>query len=229
METVSQKIIRLERKREVLISFLQIMKVMSVREFELNFNQFGSMFNDRQKWDKCFSEQLDYSIDICISELEVSKNYLKPEHILLSILRKKNTANYILKQLNINVNELIVKLETSILRYDEEKPNYFYPFSKEFIDLFDSASLEAEKLSLKKFNRHSDCITTSDLLLALIKNKNSEAGQFLKKTGLSYVTIRNKIVDNQHPLGLRSFKKSEKSILAKIATIDRKLNIIKRV
>ena len=79
------------------------------------------------------------------------------------------------------------------------------------------------------YNRHSDCITTSDLLLALIKNKNSEAGQFLKKTGLRYVTIKNKIVDNQHPFGLRSFKKFEKSILAKIATIDRQLNKLNRV
>ena len=91
-----------------------------------------------------------------------------------------------------------------------------------FIDLIDLASIESEKLSFKIYSRQSNNITTNDILLAVVKKKNSRTGILLNQVGLSYSIIRNKIIDNQHPFGLRSFKKIEKSIISRINTIDGK-------
>lgn len=229
IENYLEKKILLERKRESMVAFLSLSRSISVKYSEINFSRFGSELYEKPKWDKHFSETLDYIIDTSISELDaLGNNYLKTEHLLLAILKGKNEAKHLLTQLDINLSDLINILETSILDMPncEIRTDDFCPFSKEAIDLIDLALIESEKLSFKIYSRQSNNITTNDILLAVVKKKNSRTGILLNQAGLSYSIIRNKIIDNQHPFGLRSFKKTEKYILAKINAIDKKFNKI---
>ena len=232
METIINKIEKLENRKKFYLTLLEVANLKSITEFEINWTTPTSISYENKKWDKNFSEQLDDSIDICISELDDSgNNYLKPEHLLLAILRKTNLAKYLLTQLNINLNELIDTLETSILSFKNyyDRPDDCYPFSKVVIEIIDSASIESEKLSLKMYDRHSECITTCDILLAIVKNKNCKTGILLKQIGLSYVIIRNKIIDNQHPYGVKKFKKIEKMLLSRVKTIDKKIFLLNNI
>ena len=225
LENIFQKKIMLERKKESLLAFLNLANCISIKYCEINFTQFDLGSYEKPKWDKHFSENLDCIIDTSISELEaLGSSYLKPEHLLLAILKGKNEAKYLLTQLNINLSDLVNILETSILDMPncDIRTDDFCPFSKEVIDLIDLASIESEKLSFKIYSRQSNNITTNDILLAVVKKKNSRTGILLNQVGLSYSIIRNKIIDNQHPFGLRSFKKIEKSIISRINTIDGK-------
>ena len=226
------KIIALQNRKKVLQDFLEIVDCMSFKLVELNITIPDSFFYDKIKWDKNFSEKLDHIIDSGFIALDpLIYDCINVEHLLLEILKDEhNWATTLLAELNIN----LVVLQNAIVdsTKDDKINNWInqntIPFSKDVVKILSYSILISDELN-EKYNIHR-CINTSDLILAILKNKKSRAAQILNRFGLSYRIFKNKIIDSsQHPIGGKNYRKFMKSVLRKKNTIDKRLNNLSKV
>ena len=124
-------------------------------------------------------------------------NYIGTEHILLAILKlKQGIAISVLNQLNIDINNLCVQIETHLQPSSETPTLGTIPYTPRVRKVLAFASKEAKKL-------HHEYVGTEHLLLGIMAEGESFAAQLLKQTEVDIELVRKEILDEIGP-GLSS-------------------------
>jgi len=133
-------------------------------------------------------------IDNALSEASVwNDNFLKPEHILISILVDDNNETVeILKKLKVNTdnlfNDLNEKLSLSRINHPYDKNNNVIPPSQETKKIFILVDEECE-------NMNNTLVNINHLMLAILKTPSS-ASNILVKHKITYKNYKNLIKEN---------------------------------
>ncbi|HTX88299.1 MAG TPA: ATP-dependent Clp protease ATP-binding subunit [Bacteroidales bacterium] len=141
--------------------------------------------------------------------VRLGNNYIGLEHLLLGIIREgEGLAIKILKGLNVDLNDLRRKIESSVASQKEK------PVNPENIPLIKQSerALKITYLEAKWFN--SELIGTEHLLLAILKDENNLVTRTLQGLGVSYELVRDElksILSN----GAEEFPEAPKDILPK--------------
>ncbi|MGE4434058.1 MAG: ATP-dependent Clp protease ATP-binding subunit [Bacteroidales bacterium] len=124
--------------------------------------------------------------------LRLGNTKIAPEHLLLGILREKQSNAYQqLVQLNVNTTRLKQELETRS-KHDEATPGeQDLPLSKSTEKILKIVFLEARSLEKKGFK--SDLIDTEHLLLAILKEDNNIASDILREMNITWSDMQELI------------------------------------
>ncbi len=120
--------------------------------------------------------------------VRLGNDYIGLEHLLLGIIREgEGLAIKILKGLNIDLNDLRRKIESSVASKREKQVN------AENIPLIKQSerALKITYLEAKWFN--SELIGTEHLLLAILKDENNLVTKTLQGLGVSYDLVRDEL------------------------------------
>ena len=123
----------------------------------------------------------------------LGNEYIAPEHFLLGILREKDSKAYLqLSKLQIDVQKLKTKIESSISKSNNEVETPDKPLTKSAERVLKMVFLEARSLESRGFK--SEIIDTEHLLLAILKENNNLASEILNQEGLDWLKLQDSIV-----------------------------------
>ncbi|MCL1864642.1 MAG: ATP-dependent Clp protease ATP-binding subunit [Spirochaetes bacterium] len=129
----------------------------------------------------------------------LNSGILGPEHIMLSLLKDDDSvASRILKNLNINFENLIFLLEKNLTQSANKIQEWKIPVNHGFRNVVEISREEAKILK-------NSYIGTEHILLAVFKDGSCSGLEELKERGITYNVIKEEIV---RVLGLRSTPKS---------------------
>ena len=131
------------------------------------------------KWDK-FTIMSQEALQLAQSRAEeLGHQEVKPEHLLWAFLnQEENIVNSVLVKVGISPSTVLLDLEKILEKYPKvEGPGEVY-LSSTLRHILNSSMKEASKLK-------DEYVSTEHILLALLKEGNSEASQILKKNGVS--------------------------------------------
>ena len=123
---------------------------------------------------------------------ERNQNLLRPEHILLQILYDENEATKVLKDLNVNVEEVITELED----YIDSQYGIYYGFSDQvYVSKELSYILELARKEARLFKQRD--VGPLHFLLGLLRDGSTHAARVLKKYGVDYEKVLQKIREHE--------------------------------
>lgn len=125
--------------------------------------------------------------------IRLGNEQIGPEHIFLGILRDgEGIAIDILTNLGVNLTEIKKAIEDSLRTESEIDP-------QASIQLLKSAekALKLVYLEARAFN--STTINTGHLLLAILKDKNSQITSLLNEFHINYYILKSRLEDYKHP------------------------------
>jgi ATP-dependent Clp protease ATP-binding subunit ClpC len=141
-----------------------------------------------------FSQRVNDVIGFSKEEAERLGNpYISPEHLLLGILREgEGTAVDILEQLNVNLNELKIKIEIKLKSNTPLEQTDHFPFLESSERVLRLIYLEARSVKSKNIN-------TGHLLLALFKDNNGFITELMENERINYEKVKG-LMTNTKPL-----------------------------
>ena len=123
---------------------------------------------------------------------ERNQNLLRPEHILLQILYDENEATKVLKDLNVNVEEVITELED----YIDSQYGIYYGFSDQvYVSKELSYILELARKEARLFKQKD--IGPLHFLLGLLRDGSTHAARVLKKYGVDYEKVLQTVKEHE--------------------------------
>ena len=141
-----------------------------------------------------FSEKVTNIIHFSREEANRLRNhYISPEHLLLGMLREGDgKAIDLMKRQNIDLLELKKKLEDSLRLSSDAKmtPDEEVPFNQDANRILRICILEARLLK-------DELVDTEHLLLAILKDNNTNAASVLRDSELDYRTAYNALTHKQ--------------------------------
>ena len=166
---------------------------------------------------------------LCQNEAEKScSNYVNPEHVLLSLLKKAEGLGYeLLKKLNVNILEFQLALEKSLFEKSEKSENAkncdekaekiehlqesVIPYGRRMKSFLEIAELESRALE-------NSYIGTEHLVLSAIRENDSVSSNFFAKANITLEQARNLT---------KSLQKEQKSSIKKDKNCNFKEDAIK--
>ncbi len=119
---------------------------------------------------------------------EKNQNLLKPEHVLLQILYDENEVTKLLQDLKVNTNGIIEELED----YVESQYGIFYGFSDQvYVSRELSYILELARKEARLFKQKD--VGPLHFLLGLLRDGSSHAAQILRRHGVDYEKILQRV------------------------------------
>ncbi|KHC90681.1 ATPase [Thermotoga sp. Mc24] len=123
---------------------------------------------------------------------ERNQNLIRPEHILLQIFYDENEVTKILKDLNVNVEEVINELED----YIDSQYGIYYGFSDQvYVSKELSYILELARKEARLFKQKD--IGPLHFLLGLLRDGSTYAARVLKKYGIDYEKVLQTIKEHE--------------------------------
>lgn len=130
--------------------------------------------------------------------LRLGNNAIAPEHLLLGILRERNSNAYIqLSKLNIDVLRVKRIIESRVDQRGEPPVDTDLPLTKSTERVLRMVFLEARALESRGVK--SELIDTEHLLLAILKEDSNLAATVLNEEGLVWSTLQDAIVGQPGP------------------------------
>lgn len=120
-------------------------------------------------------------------------SYIGAEHLLLGLLRLgQGVAVTVLENANINIEDLIAKIEASLVPGSATGNEGTLPYTQRVKRILTQAGAEAREM------RHS-FIGTEHLLLAILKDSDGLASQALSSAGMTYDSAKKGILEEIDP------------------------------
>jgi len=137
----------------------------------------------RMKWEK-LTVMSQEAFQIARSKAEeLNHQELKPCHLLWAFLRQEeNIVNVILAKIGISASKIRSEVENALANMPKVKGIAEIYLSSSFKEVMNQAEKEADELK-------DEFISTEHILVALIKEESSVAGQILKKNGLTKESV----------------------------------------
>ncbi len=141
-----------------------------------------------------FSEKVTNIISFSREEASRLRNhFISPEHLLLGLLREGDgKAIDVMKKKNVDLLELKKNLEDSLRLFSDASmaPDEEVPFTQEASRILRICILEARLLK-------DETVDTEHLLLAILKDNNTNAASVLRDNELDYRTVYNALTHKQ--------------------------------
>ena len=129
----------------------------------------------------------------------LNSDILGPEHIMLSLLKDDDSvASRILKNLNVNFENLILLIEKNLKPAQNQLPELKIPINHRFKNVVEISRVEAKILK-------NSYVGTEHILLAIFKDGSCNCLEELRKGGITYDVVKEEII---RVLGLRSTPKT---------------------
>ena len=130
--------------------------------------------------------------------LRLGNDAIAPEHLLLGILRERDSNAYIqLSKLNIDLMRVKRTIESRVSRSDSASITPDLPLTKSTERVLKIVFLEARSLELR--GHKSEVIDTEHLLLAILKEENNLAASVLNEEGLEWSQLQDAIAGYTMP------------------------------
>jgi len=130
--------------------------------------------------------------------LRLGNDAIAPEHLLLGILRERDSNAYIqLSKLNIDILRVKRVIESRINRIEQTPSDPDLPLTKSTERVLRMVFLEARALESR--GHKSELIDTEHLLLAILKEENNLAATVLNEEGLAWSALQDAIAGQPGP------------------------------